>query len=104
MKRRLFDEPGASSERARDLMNQQFRILMVEDVATDAELMLRELKRAGIDCDARRVEIAVEYRRELEGIQPPVILSAFFLPRLSCLVTLQSPNPPFPPIPLIFLC
>ena len=51
-------------------MSQQIRILIVEDVASDAELMLRELKRAGIRCDARRVDTAVEYRRELDEFQP----------------------------------
>ena len=103
MKRRLFDEPGASSERARDLMNQQFRILMVEDVATDAELMLRELKRAGIDCDARRVEIAVEYRRELEEFQPHVILSDFSMPGFDGMEALRIANQSFPHIPFIFV-
>lgn len=41
-------------------MSDQLRILIVEDVPNDAELALRELKRAGIIFDARRVETAAE--------------------------------------------
>lgn len=84
-------------------MSQQFRILMVEDVATDAELMLRELKRAGIRCDARRVETAVEYRRELEEFRPHVILSDFSMPRFDGMEALSIATQSYPHIPFIFV-
>jgi len=62
-------------------MSQQFRVLMVEDNASDTELIVRELKRAGMRCDAHRVETAVEFRRELDEYQPHVILSDFSMPK-----------------------
>ena len=55
-------------------MSSQLRILIVDDVPNDAELALRELKRAGIAFDARRVETATEYRRELDEFKPQLIL------------------------------
>ncbi len=76
---------------------------MVEDVATDAELVLRELKRAGIRCEARRVETAVDYRRELEEFQPHVILSDFTMPRFDGMEALAIASQSYPDIPFIFV-
>ena len=76
---------------------------MVEDVATDADLMVRELKRAGIRCDAHRVETAVEYRRELEEFQPHVILSDFSMPNFDGMEALRIASQSHPHIPFIFV-
>src|SRR5258706_708404 len=84
-------------------MSSLFRVLMVEDVATDAELILRELKRAGLRCDARRVETAVEYRRELDEFQPHVILSDFSMPNFDGMEALRIANRFHPDIPFIFV-
>src|SRR5882724_13100256 len=84
-------------------MSQEFRILMVEDAATDAELILRELKRAGLRCDAHRVETAVEYRRELEEFQPHVILSDFSMPNFDGMEALRIASQSHPHIPFIFV-
>ena len=84
-------------------MSQQFRILMVEDAASDAELMVRELKRAGVRCDAHRVEAAVEYRRELEEFRPHVILSDFSMPKFDGMEALRIVRQSNPDIPFIFV-
>jgi len=84
-------------------MSQQFRILMVEDAASDAELMVRELKRAGVRCDAHRVEAAVEYRQELEEFRPHVILSDFSMPKFDGLEALAIAKRSHPDIPFIFV-
>ncbi len=84
-------------------MSQLFRILIVEDVATDAELMLRELKRAGMRCDAHRVDTAVDYRRELEEFQPNVILSDFSMPNFDGMEALRIASQSYPHIPFIFV-
>ena len=76
---------------------------MVEDVATDADLMIRELKRAGIRCDAHRVETAAEYRRELEEFQPHVILSDFSMPNFDGMEALGIASQSYPHIPFIFV-
>ena len=52
---------------------------MVEDVATDAELELRELRKAGLVCTCRRVDNEKDLRRELADFMPDIILSDFFL-------------------------
>src|SRR5258706_5638250 len=84
-------------------MSSLFRVLMVEDVATDAELILRELKRAGLRCDAHRVETAVEFRRELDEFQPHVILSDFSMPKFDGMEALAIAKRSHPEVPFIFV-
>ncbi len=84
-------------------MSQQFRVLMVEDNASDTELIVRELKRAGMRCDAHRVETAVEFRRELDEYQPHVILSDFSMPKFDGMEALAIAKRSHPEIPFIFV-
>jgi PAS domain S-box-containing protein/diguanylate cyclase (GGDEF)-like protein len=84
-------------------MNGQYRILLVEDVASDAEILLRELKRAGIGCDSRRVETAVSYRQEIEDFRPHVILSDFTMPGFDGMEALAMARRSHPEIPFIFV-
>ena len=79
------------------------RILIVEDVPDDAELALRELKRAGIAFDARRVETAAEYRRELKEFKPQLILADFTMPNFDGTEALAIARGHFPDIPFIFV-
>jgi len=85
------------------MMSQQFRVLIVEDNASDAELVVRELKRAEMRCDARRVETAVEFRRELNEFQPHVILSDFSMPKFDGMEALAIAKRSHPEIPFIFV-
>src|SRR5258706_1434714 len=84
-------------------MSSQLRILVVEDVPNDAELALWELKRAGIEVDARRVETAAAYRRELEEFKPQLILSDFTMPNFDGTEALAIARERFPDIPFIFV-
>jgi CheY-like chemotaxis protein len=84
-------------------MSQPFKILMVEDAAADAELIVRELKRAGIDCDTRRVQTAGDYQRELDEFQPQLILSDFSMPKFDGLRALTIARRSYPHIPFVFV-
>jgi CheY-like chemotaxis protein len=84
-------------------MSEQFRVLMVEDNASDAELIVKELKRAGVRCDAHRVETAVDYRRELEEFRPHVILSDYSLPTFNGMEALEIAKRSHPEIPFILV-
>lgn len=84
-------------------MNQPYRILMVEDVAADAELLLKELRRGGINCEPRRVETAADFQRELEQFQPHVILSDFSMPKFDGMEALAIARRSFSHIPFIFV-
>src|SRR5881396_1834975 len=56
------------------------RVLMVEDVADDAALIERELRRAGITGAARRVDSERAYREALQTFTPDIILTDHSLP------------------------
>src|SRR5256712_6286043 len=56
------------------------RVLMVEDVADDAALIERELRRAGISGAARRVDSERAYREALQTFAPDIILTDHSLP------------------------
>ncbi len=61
-------------------MNRALRILILEDVATDAELMAYELRQAKIAFTLRRAEDKAGFIRALEEFRPELILSDFHLP------------------------
>ncbi len=79
------------------------KILMVEDTPTDAELALRELKRGGIQHQARRVETEKELRHELVDFKPDIVLSDFSMPHFDGLSALKVVRQELPDTPFIFV-
>jgi two-component system response regulator len=61
-------------------MSDELRILIVEDVPADAELMEYELQNAGMAFSAQRVETKEDYIAALSAFLPEVILSDYSLP------------------------
>jgi diguanylate cyclase (GGDEF)-like protein len=84
-------------------MGQELRIVMVEDVESDAELAERELKRAGLAVRARRVESEEAFRRELGEFQPHAILSDFNMPQFDGMSALRIARSTVPDVPFIFV-
>lgn len=60
-----------------------YRLLMVEDSADDAELLLYALRDAPFQFGAARVETEEEYLAELAAHPPDVVLCDYHLPRFS---------------------
>ena len=79
------------------------RLLIVEDVATEAEIAVRQLKRAGLSCTWQRVETESEFCRALREFKPDLILSDFSLPQFDGLSALARTGADAPDIPFIFL-
>lgn len=84
-------------------MSNRLRILIAEDLESDAELIWKELQRAGINCDAHRVDTGVDFRRELEEFRPHVILSDFTMPSFNGMDALEIARQAHPDIPFIFV-
>jgi len=59
---------------------ESLRILFVEDQADDAELAIRELKRAEIDCATQRVDTADAFRRAVVAFSPTLVLADYTIP------------------------
>ncbi|HET8554574.1 MAG TPA: response regulator [Rhodanobacteraceae bacterium] len=56
------------------------RILLVEDVPVDAELVIDELREDGIDCEVRCVDVEEDYVDALDNFKPDIVLSDLGLP------------------------
>ena len=70
------------------MMPTALRVLIVEDLLTDAELMVRELLRAGFDPHWQRVETEPDYLASLNSGRD-VILADYNLPQFDALTALR---------------
>ena len=70
-------------------MQQSLRILHVEDVQSDAELVERTLKRSGIAFEKLIVDTREEYLEALDTFDPDIILSDHSLPAFNSLEALK---------------
>src|SRR5438105_4895309 len=68
---------------------EELRVLLVEDVSTDAELIKRELRKSGIVFSARCIDTKEEFLRELDAFQPHVIISDFSLGQFDAFEALE---------------
>ncbi len=65
------------------------RILSLEDVAYDVELMERELRKEGIDYELKRVDTREQFLSALTEFRPEIILADYSLPQFSALEALK---------------
>lgn len=79
------------------------RILLVEDVPTEAEITIRQVRKGGIACTWHRVETELALRDALRDFQPNIILSDFSLPQFSGLLALATAREVAPELPFIFV-
>ena len=79
------------------------RLLIVEDVATEAEIAVRQLKKAGIACTWHRVETEIDFRQALRVFKPHLILSDCALPHFDGFSALARAASDAPDVPFIFL-
>ncbi|MGH7057430.1 MAG: GAF domain-containing protein, partial [Acetobacteraceae bacterium] len=84
-------------------MEQELRLLVLEDSAAQAELAVRALEKAGLDCAWRRVESEMEFRAGLRELRPDVVLSDFSLPGFDGMSALVIAGAEAPDTPFIFV-
>jgi PAS domain S-box-containing protein len=84
-------------------MNAFTRILIVEDLATDAELAEREINKALSSCVFQRVETREDYLAALAAFQPDLIVSDYQMPRFDGLEALKLAQEHASHTPLIIL-
>src|SRR5712664_2613610 len=84
-------------------MTERLRILLAEDVANDAELVLTELKRAGLRADHRVVDSEKSFVEALHEFAPDVILSDFSMPGFDGMAALALAREIRPDTPFIFV-
>ncbi|MFI5235176.1 MAG: PAS domain S-box protein [Gemmatimonadales bacterium] len=79
------------------------RVILVEDRASDAELVARELRRAGIECEIYRVQTEPELTDALRTFGPDLVLSDHSLPAFSARDTLRIVQEMSPHLPVIIV-
>jgi diguanylate cyclase (GGDEF)-like protein/PAS domain S-box-containing protein len=79
------------------------RVLLTEDVPADAELELRELKRAGLRVKHRIVDSEQSFEQALREFAPDVILSDFSMPGFDGMAALALARELSPDTPFIFV-
>src|SRR3989449_9068415 len=79
------------------------RVLLAEDVASDAELEIREIKRAGLRVSHRIVESEKDVLKALREFAPDVILWDFSMPQSDGMEALRLAKELAPDTPFIFV-
>ncbi|MBA3316568.1 MAG: PAS domain S-box protein [Gemmatimonadales bacterium] len=79
------------------------RILILEDVQMDAELVEYELQRARIPFSSRRVDTREAFLQELDQFDPHVILSDYTLPRFDGMTALSIARERAPSVPFLIV-
>jgi two-component sensor histidine kinase len=84
-------------------MKKKLRILILEDLPADAELMKDELLSAKIDFTSKWVETKEDFLKELDSFKPDLILSDYSLPSFTGLEALKIVRKRFPFLPFIIV-
>jgi two-component system cell cycle sensor histidine kinase/response regulator CckA len=83
--------------------DESLRVLLVEDRAEDAELAVRELRRAELQCMTLRVDSAPAFRRALTDFSPDIVLADFTVPGFGGMAALEILQQEQPDVPLIIV-
>lgn len=84
-------------------MNEELKVLILEDVEFDAELMEYEMRREGLKFTSERVETEKDFIRELDDLRPDVILVDHSLPQFDGVSALEITKRRSPLTPFIFV-
>ncbi len=84
-------------------MEQELRILHLEDSAVDAELVVRELRNTKITFTIKRVETRDDFIKAIDGFKPDLILLDYKLPSFDGLSALAIAREKCPDVPVIFV-
>src|ERR1041384_1735 len=82
---------------------QPVNLVLVEDMATEAEIAIRQLEAGGFSCRWNRVDSESALRRHLAEGRPDLVLSDFTLPGFDGISALEIVRELTPDIPFIFL-
>ena len=82
---------------------QPVRLILVEDMPTEAEIAIRHLEAGGFSCQWSRVDTEATLRAALAEGRPDLILSDFTLPGFDGLTALEMARAAAPDIPFLFL-
>ncbi|MDG5800750.1 response regulator [Marinilabiliaceae bacterium ANBcel2] len=66
-----------------------YKILIAEDLAEDAEIAIRKLKKEGVDFTYRVVETEADFTKELYSFKPDIVISDYSMPTFNGMEALK---------------
>ncbi|MEW6601454.1 MAG: PAS domain-containing protein, partial [Nitrospirota bacterium] len=90
-------------ERPANPARPELRILILEDVPTDAELICYELRKGGIDFSSLRVETEKTFIKGMDDFAPDLILSDYHFPSFDGISAMKIAKEKKPEVPFIFI-
>jgi two-component system CheB/CheR fusion protein len=84
-------------------MTSNLKILILEDNESDADLLLRELKKTGLAFTSEVVQTRETYENALQHFNPDIILSDFSLPAFDAVTAFHIKQNKLPHIPFIIV-
>lgn len=82
-------------------MTKEIKILILEDVPEDAEIIEKHLKRFGFTFISKRVETESEFLKSLTRFSPDIILADYLLPSFNAVYALSDKKSVSPDVPFI---
>ena len=71
---------GREAQRKEMTMARKLQILILEDRPAEAELVMRELRKEGIQFEGKRVATKADFLAQLRDFAPDIILAAYSIP------------------------
>lgn len=84
-------------------MSEKTRVLILEDLPTDAELALREIRQVVPGCEFSVVETRQEFEEALASFRPDIVLSDYKLPGFDGMEALKLAQKHDPDLPFIIV-
>ena len=84
-------------------METTYRVLIVEDMPSDADLTEREVQKVLDPCKFERVETPEDFLRMLDEFVPDIVISDYSMPRFDGLTALKLSLEKTPFTPFIIL-
>ena len=94
---------GKELSMGHDHLKNSLRVLILEDVPTDAELVEQELRSVGIEFVSARVDSQDSFSEALDRFAPEIILSDYSLPAFDGELALSMALEKAPGVPFIFV-
>lgn len=79
------------------------KILILEDNQSDADLLLRELKKSGLRFTSEIVQTRLAFEYALQNFNPDIILSDYSLPSFDAITAFRIKQSKYPHIPFIIV-
>ncbi|HMG10936.1 MAG TPA: response regulator, partial [Mucilaginibacter sp.] len=79
------------------------KILILEDNQSDADLLLRELKKSGLRFTSEIVQTRLAFEHALKKFSPDIILSDYALPSFDAITAFRIKQSKYPHIPFIIV-